>query len=53
MAVMLAVLVHTVLPFVPLDGDHKVDGELNAEQITHGHIQDSLLASLVLMYPVN
>ena len=53
MVVMLNVLVHIVLLFAPSDGDLEEDGESNAKQITRGHIQNSLHASLVLTSPVN
>ena len=53
MVVMLNVLVHTVLLFAPSDGDLEEDGESNAKQITHGHIQNSPHASLVLISPVS
>ena len=40
MGVTLHVLAHTVLLSALKDGDHKVDGELNAKVITLGHIQN-------------
>ena len=47
MAVTLHVLAHTVPLSALKDGDHKVDGELNAKVTTLGHIQNFRHASHV------